>query len=149
MFFLFLFNYVTSLSAVCDENHCHLPLLNCSAEMKLVKKRIAGQCCPDWNCGICVLFLSIIIWISNVGPLSPLTDPSLSVLLSSECDCESATIPSCKVVRHVCLGGSLVTYITFQLFSGEQQYLKDVINSLASSIKLNMVTHISSTAIFH
>uniref|UniRef100_A0A670JY36 Otogelin like n=1 Tax=Podarcis muralis TaxID=64176 RepID=A0A670JY36_PODMU len=77
---------------VCDENHCHLPLLNCSAEMKLVKKRIAGQCCPDWNC---------------------------------ECDCESATIPSCKVVRHVCLGGSLVTYITFQLFSGEQQYLKD------------------------
>ncbi|KAF7248533.1 Otogelin-like protein, partial [Varanus komodoensis] len=35
---------------ICDENLCHLPLLNCSTDMKLVKKRIFGQCCPDWNC---------------------------------------------------------------------------------------------------
>ncbi|KAH0616709.1 hypothetical protein JD844_028040 [Phrynosoma platyrhinos] len=35
---------------VCDETLCHLPLLNCSVDMKLVKKRVHGQCCPDWTC---------------------------------------------------------------------------------------------------
>uniref|UniRef100_G1KPN8 Otogelin like n=1 Tax=Anolis carolinensis TaxID=28377 RepID=G1KPN8_ANOCA len=35
---------------VCDEALCRLPLLNCSADMKLVKKRVPGQCCPDWTC---------------------------------------------------------------------------------------------------
>ncbi|XP_032077067.1 otogelin-like protein [Thamnophis elegans] len=35
---------------VCEENLCPSPFLNCSADMKLIKKRVPGQCCPDWNC---------------------------------------------------------------------------------------------------
>ncbi|XP_062991057.1 otogelin-like protein [Elgaria multicarinata webbii] len=35
---------------VCDENLCRLPVLNCSVDMKLVKKRVPGHCCPDWSC---------------------------------------------------------------------------------------------------
>uniref|UniRef100_A0A8C8VMY6 Otogelin like n=1 Tax=Pelusios castaneus TaxID=367368 RepID=A0A8C8VMY6_9SAUR len=35
---------------VCDENLCQVPLLNCTADMRLVKEKIPGQCCPDWHC---------------------------------------------------------------------------------------------------
>ncbi|XP_054843735.1 otogelin-like protein [Eublepharis macularius] len=35
---------------VCDENLCPSFYLNCSADMKLLKKKVPGQCCPDWNC---------------------------------------------------------------------------------------------------
>ncbi|KAL7982573.1 hypothetical protein Chor_010171, partial [Crotalus horridus] len=35
---------------VCEENLCPSPLLNCSTDMKLIKKTVPGQCCPDWNC---------------------------------------------------------------------------------------------------
>ncbi|XP_077195020.1 otogelin-like protein isoform X3 [Paroedura picta] len=35
---------------VCDENLCPLPFMNCSADMKLLKKRVPGQCCSAWQC---------------------------------------------------------------------------------------------------
>ncbi|XP_074859807.1 otogelin-like protein [Carettochelys insculpta] len=35
---------------VCDENLCPMPLLNCTADMQLVKEKVLGQCCPDWHC---------------------------------------------------------------------------------------------------
>uniref|UniRef100_A0A8C3RTT7 Otogelin like n=1 Tax=Chelydra serpentina TaxID=8475 RepID=A0A8C3RTT7_CHESE len=35
---------------VCDENLCSMPLLNCTADMQLVKEKVPGQCCPDWHC---------------------------------------------------------------------------------------------------
>ncbi|KAM6437973.1 otogelin-like protein [Liasis olivaceus] len=35
---------------VCEENLCPSALLNCSADMKLIRKRVPGQCCPDWIC---------------------------------------------------------------------------------------------------
>ncbi|CAM2098222.1 unnamed protein product [Caretta caretta] len=35
---------------VCDENRCSVPLLNCTADMQLVKEKVPGQCCPGWHC---------------------------------------------------------------------------------------------------
>uniref|UniRef100_K7G6F8 Otogelin like n=1 Tax=Pelodiscus sinensis TaxID=13735 RepID=K7G6F8_PELSI len=35
---------------VCDENLCSMPLLNCTADMQLVKEKVPEQCCPDWHC---------------------------------------------------------------------------------------------------
>ncbi|KAI6079643.1 Otogelin-like protein isoform X2 [Aix galericulata] len=35
---------------VCDENLCSDPPINCTDDMKLVKEKIPGQCCPEWNC---------------------------------------------------------------------------------------------------
>ncbi|XP_030070610.1 otogelin-like protein [Microcaecilia unicolor] len=35
---------------VCDENLCSVPLLNCSADTTLVKRKVPEQCCPDWHC---------------------------------------------------------------------------------------------------
>ncbi|XP_066849611.1 otogelin-like protein isoform X5 [Anser cygnoides] len=35
---------------VCDENLCSDPPINCTDDMKLVKEKIPGQCCPEWHC---------------------------------------------------------------------------------------------------
>ncbi|KAM6137254.1 LOW QUALITY PROTEIN: otogelin-like protein [Pterocles gutturalis] len=35
---------------VCDENLCPEPPMNCTDDMTLVKKKIPGQCCPEWHC---------------------------------------------------------------------------------------------------
>ncbi|XP_029452978.1 otogelin-like protein [Rhinatrema bivittatum] len=35
---------------VCDENLCLVPLMNCTPDMKQVKRREPEQCCPDWHC---------------------------------------------------------------------------------------------------
>ncbi|ETE65565.1 Otogelin-like protein, partial [Ophiophagus hannah] len=37
---------------LCEENLCPTPLMNCSADMKLIKRSVPGQCCPDWNCDL-------------------------------------------------------------------------------------------------
>ncbi|XP_035196827.1 otogelin-like protein isoform X1 [Oxyura jamaicensis] len=35
---------------VCDENLCSDPPMNCTDDMRLVKEKIPGQCCPEWHC---------------------------------------------------------------------------------------------------
>uniref|UniRef100_A0A8B9QYJ9 Otogelin-like protein n=1 Tax=Anas platyrhynchos TaxID=8839 RepID=A0A8B9QYJ9_ANAPL len=35
---------------VCDENLCSDPPINCTDDMKLVKEKIPGRCCPEWHC---------------------------------------------------------------------------------------------------
>ncbi|KFQ95501.1 Otogelin-like, partial [Nipponia nippon] len=35
---------------VCDENLCSEPAMDCTDDMTLVKKKIPGQCCPEWHC---------------------------------------------------------------------------------------------------
>uniref|UniRef100_A0A8B9ER66 Otogelin like n=1 Tax=Anser cygnoides TaxID=8845 RepID=A0A8B9ER66_ANSCY len=37
---------------VCDENLCSDPPINCTDDMKLVKEKIPGQCCPEWHCEV-------------------------------------------------------------------------------------------------
>uniref|UniRef100_A0A8C3B7G9 Otogelin like n=1 Tax=Cairina moschata TaxID=8855 RepID=A0A8C3B7G9_CAIMO len=35
---------------VCDENLCSDPPINCTDDMKIVKEKIPGRCCPEWHC---------------------------------------------------------------------------------------------------
>ncbi|XP_053262546.1 otogelin-like protein [Podarcis raffonei] len=94
---------------VCDENHCHLPLLNCSAEMKLVKKRIAGQCCPDWNCECdCE---SATIPSCKVGEVQRIDGNVSSTCGCSQYTCEKDNVCVFQEVTILSPGQSMIQYL--------------------------------------
>uniref|UniRef100_A0A8D0GHF9 Otogelin like n=1 Tax=Sphenodon punctatus TaxID=8508 RepID=A0A8D0GHF9_SPHPU len=53
---------------VCDENLCPVSLLNCTADTQLVKNKLPGQCCPDWQCDCSCENISVPTYSHNFFP---------------------------------------------------------------------------------
>ncbi|XP_061495635.1 otogelin-like protein [Rhineura floridana] len=94
---------------VCDENHCPVPLLKCSADMKLMKKRIPGQCCPDWNCECdCE---NATVPACKVGEVQRIHDNVSSTCGCSQYTCEKDSVCVFQEVTILSPGQSMIQYL--------------------------------------
>ncbi|KAM7177636.1 otogelin-like protein [Macrochelys suwanniensis] len=94
---------------VCDDNLCSMPLLNCTADMQLVKEKVPGQCCPDWHCECsCENFT---IPTCKVGEVQKIDDSIYSACGCMQYICEKDDVCVFQEVTVLNPGQSMIQYL--------------------------------------
>uniref|UniRef100_A0A8B9EPW2 Otogelin like n=1 Tax=Anser cygnoides TaxID=8845 RepID=A0A8B9EPW2_ANSCY len=97
---------------VCDENLCSDPPINCTDDMKLVKEKIPGQCCPEWHCEIHLcMTLQILLSFYTQGEVKKIDSSIYSACGCTHYICEKDDVCIFQEVTVLNPGQSVIQYL--------------------------------------